>query len=134
NHNTNPSWSPDGKFIIFSSDRDRRLNLYKIASDGSVLEPTRLTTSQYGDTAMAWSPDGQWILYRENNPRNKNDLLLLGPDGKTRPWLQTEFDEAEASFSADGRWVTYVSDQTGRAEVWVRPFPGPGAPIRISAD
>jgi serine/threonine-protein kinase len=133
-HNVEPTWSPDGTYLVFTSDRDGQRNLFRIAADGSAQEPTRLTTSANAQEPEAWSPDGQWLLYREVSPKTRTDLLLLGPDGKSRPWLQTEFDEEAASFSPDGRWVSYVSDQTGRAEIWVRPFPGPGAPIRVSAD
>jgi serine/threonine-protein kinase len=119
---------------VFTSDRAGPRNLFRIAGDGSELEPTRLTTSTNNQAPVAWSPDGRWILFREVNPNTKTDLMMLGADGKTQPWLQTEFAEDAAAFSPDGKWVSYVSDQTGRAEIWVRPFPGPGAPIRISPD
>ena len=136
NHNTVPIWRPDGKYLVFNSDRDGQRNLYGIPADGSALEPDRLSTSANFQEPEAWSPDGQWILFQEIAPKTRTDLMLLGIGGdkKSRPWLQTEFDEDEASFSPDGRWVSYVSDQTGRAEVWVRPFPGPGAPVRVSPD
>jgi serine/threonine-protein kinase len=136
NHNVMPIWRPDGKYLVFNSDRNGQRNLYGIPADGSALEPDRLSTSANHQQPEAWSPDGQWILFRETAPKTRFDLMLLGISGdkKPRPWLQTEFDEDEASFSPDGRWVSYVSDQTGRAEVWVRPFPGPGAPVRVSPD
>ncbi len=134
-HNTEAVWSPDGKSLAFASDREGQRNLFRIAADGSALAPTRLTTSSILQRPQAWSPDGQSVLYTELGTRTRNDLMLFGAeDGKSRPWLQTEFDEDEASFSPDGQWVGYVSDQAGRAEVWVRPFPGPGAPIRVSPD
>jgi len=133
-HNLEPIWSPDGRSLIFTSDRDGQRNLFKISADGSALEPIRLTSSPNAQMAAASSPSGQWVLYRELGSTTRSDLLLLGADGTSRPWLQTGFEEDAASFSPDGRWVSYVSDQTGRAEVWVRPFSGPGAPIRISPD
>jgi serine/threonine-protein kinase len=135
-HNTVPVWRPDGKYVVFNSDRNGQRNLYGIPADGSALEPDRLSTSANFQSPEVWSPDGQWILFQELAPKTRSDLMLLGISGdpKPRPWLQTEFDEDEASFSPDGRWVSYVSDQTGRAEVWVRPFPGPGAPVRVSPD
>ncbi len=135
-HNVVPLWRPDGKYLVFTSDRSGQRNLFGIPADGSVLEPDRLSVSDYEQAPAAWSPDGQWVLFQQITPKTRTDLLLLGTgsEKKPRPWLQTEFDEDEASFSPDGRWVSYVSDQTGRAEVWVRPFPGPGAPIRMSAE
>jgi hypothetical protein len=60
--------------------------------------------------------------------------LLHLTDGKTRRWLQTPFAERDGRFSPDGQWLAYTSDQSGSAEVWVRPFPGPGAPVRVSPD
>jgi hypothetical protein len=74
-------------------------------------------------------------LFTEFNPRTRLDLYLLPASGERTPraWLQTEFNEGEPAFSPNGRWVAYMSDQTGQPEIWVRPFPGPGSPIRVSA-
>ncbi len=135
-HNVVPVWRPDGKYVAFMSDRDGQRNLFGIPADGSVLEPQRLSMSNYEQAPAAWSPDGKFLLYQEDSPKTRGDLLLLDMSGGTtaRPWLQTPFDEEEPGFSPDGRSVAYVSDQNGRSDVWVRPFPGPGAPIRVSAD
>ena len=133
-HNVMPIWSADGKSIAFTSDRDGQRNLFRIAADGSELEPTRLASSRNEQSPSAWSLDGQTLLFEEGF-NTRGDLMTLSlKDGKASPWLKTEFDEADASLSPNGRWVAYVSDQTGRPEVWVRPFPGPGAPVRVSSD
>ena len=133
-HNVMAVWSPDGKNIAFASDREGQRNLFRIAADGSELEPTRLTTSRYEQSPSAWTPDGDSLLYEEV-AASRTDLLRLSlKDGKSLPWLQTEFDEGNASISPNGQWVSYVADQSGRGEVWVRPYPGPGAPIRVSSD
>jgi eukaryotic-like serine/threonine-protein kinase len=135
NHNIIPTWRPDGRMLAFASDQSGQRNVFSIAADGSTLQPTRLTTSANEQAPEAWGPDGRSIMIHEVSPKTGFDLLLLDLDTKQlRPWLQTEFDEDEAVFAPDGRWVSYVSNQTGRAEVWVRPFPGPGAPIRVSSD
>jgi hypothetical protein len=55
-----------------------------------------------------------------------------GPSAAPKPWVAASFAEHNPSFSPDGKWIAYVSERTGEAEVWVRPFPGPGAPIRVS--
>ena len=133
-HNVMPLWSADGKSIAFTSDRDGQRNLFRIAADGSELEPTRLATSRNEQSASAWSVDGRTLLYEESFS-SRGDLMTLSlKDGKSSAWLKTDFEEADASLSPNGRWVAYVSDQTGRPEVWVRPFPGPGAPVRVSSD
>ena len=134
NHNVTPTWSPDGRQLAFTSDQNGQRNVFTIAADGSTLQPTRFTTSPNQQTPEAWA-DGRSMLISEISPKTGFDILLLDLQTRqTRPWLQTEFDEDEVSVSPDGRWVSYVSNQTGRAEVWVRPFPGPGAPIRVSPD
>lgn len=78
---------------------------------------------------MDWSPDGAFLLI---NGQAKLSLLHMS-DRKVVSWLQTPFAEFGARFSSDGHWVAYASNQTGTAEVWVRPFPGPGAPVRVSS-
>jgi serine/threonine protein kinase/Tol biopolymer transport system component len=135
-HNVTAIWRPDGRYLVFTSDRQGQRNLFGIPADGSALEPERLSPSPYEQTPLTWSSDGRWMLFMENAPKTGSDLFVLDMTGdkKSRAWLQTEFDEEEASFSPDGRWVSYVSNQTGRAEVWVRPFPGPGAPRRVSPE
>ena len=134
-HNTHPTWMPDGTRLVFDSSRDAaQRNLYWLPADGSVLEPERVVTSNSDKGPQSWSPDGQWLMFRDNSAQTGLDLWIvsLRGDKKPRPWLQTSFAEAESSFSPDGRWVAYVSDQPGQAEVWVRPFPGPGSPTRVS--
>src|SRR5262249_17781862 len=84
---------------------------------------------------LSWSPDGQLLLFREISARTSDDIWVLSQTGdrKATPWLQTDFVEDDARFSPNGHWVAYVSDQTGQSEVWVRPFQGPGSPIRVSS-
>jgi len=82
-----------------------------------------------------WSLDGKTLLYQVTNISGGNDLMAFDPASKkSSPWLQTNFNEGEARFSPDGRWVAYVSDQTGRFEVWARPYGTTGSPVRVSSD
>lgn len=134
-HNVSPTWSPDGSRIAFNSTREGLArNIFLLPSDGSVLEPERIVANDHDKSPQTWSPDGQSLLFSDNGGETKSDLWLLPITGdrKPRPWLQTAFAEGEAAFSPDGRWVAYASDQTGEFEVWVRPFPGPGSPTRVS--
>jgi dipeptidyl aminopeptidase/acylaminoacyl peptidase len=105
-----------------------------VASDGGALEPTPQLA---GDDTIPedWSKDGTRLLYQATGARTGSDLMLFDRARRDRrPWLQTQFNEAEARISPDGKWVTYVSDQTGKAEVWIRSFEGSTAPLRVSAD
>jgi len=130
NHNTFPVWSTDGKWISFLSVTTSAGRMFRVPSDGSTLQPERLTTDDSPEIPLASSPDGESLLFRKDD-----DLWVMSlRDRKMRPWVQTPFSEHAGGFSPNGRWVTYSSTQTGQMEVWVRPFPGPGAPIRVSSD
>jgi len=123
------SHSPDGRRVTISSNRDGTAwNLYWQVADGS-RPAERLTTSEYSQFGGSWTPDGKhWVVW-ETRHETHGDLWVLSMDGErtTRPFLQTEFDENQAEFSPDGRWIAYMSDESGRPEVYIRPFPsGPG--------
>jgi len=131
-----PIWSPDGKSIVYSSFENFSFNLYIQAADGST--PKRVLLESDNDLiASHWSSDGKYIVYdvRWGATRNE-DLWILPMTGKkeTYPFLQTDFDEQLGSFSPDGRWITYQSDESGIDEVYVRPFPGPGGKWQISTN
>ena len=81
-----------------------------------------------------WSADGRFVMYMEVSQATLTDLWVrpLGSDGVASAWLATRSTEAWGQFSPDGRWVAYQSDESGRTEIYVRPFPGPGGQWLIS--
>ncbi len=125
---SHPVWSPDGSRIAFASARDGPLNLYVKAASGAGSEQLLLKTDRPKDPSD-WSPDGRYLVYSERDPKTGNDLWvfpLSGPEGAPRKpqlYLQTEFNETHGQFSPDGRFLAYTSDESGRNEVYVRPFP-----------
>jgi Tol biopolymer transport system component len=126
-----PIWSSDGSRIVYSSNRKGTADLYQKPSNGSGSDEALLTT---GDNKVAgsWSADGRFVLF--TNLVMGGDLWtmhLIG-DKKAIPFLQTRFNEANGRFSPDGRWVAYQSNESGRAEVYVAPFPGPGGKWQVS--
>jgi len=134
-HNTLPVWSPDSSRIAFVSTRDGPTrNLFVVPADGSVIEPGRLVTSDKDKSQVTWSGDG-WLVFQQLGDSTRNDLWKQSAagDGKAEPWVQTPFAEHTPMFSFDDKWVAYVSDTTGTDEIWVRPFPGPGSPLRVSS-
>ncbi len=132
--NNRPVWTPDGRHIAFYSDKDGALNIYWQSSDGSG-PMERLTTSPYVNAPTSFSPDGKLLTYNEVNPTTRTDLSLINViDRKTQSILRTEFNEGDAEFSPDGHWIAYVSDETGRNEIYVRPYPAPGGKTQISAE
>jgi serine/threonine-protein kinase len=126
-HNVWPIWSPDGTHIVFASYATSD-HILSIPADGSATEPEPLSTLPNRIVLRDWSPDN-FILFQGVGYLR----LLHVTDGKIRPWLQTRFQETDGRFSPDGRWLAYTSNQSGSQEVWVRPFPGLGAPVQVSS-
>jgi serine/threonine-protein kinase len=148
NADYDPTWTPDGKRIVFASDRAKRgvFNLYWVNADGTG-QATRLTDSPASQYPISWHPSGQFLAFFQVNaagPSSRNDLMVLPMEGDpARGWtpgtptifLGTPAAEVLPQFSPDGRWIAYISnDASGRFEVYVRPFPGPGGQWRVSAD
>jgi hypothetical protein len=83
-----------------------------------------------------WSRDGRWLAYTEFHPVSNADVWITGADGRAgaRPVVRTAASEKEPVFSPDGRWIAYVSDESGAFQVYAQPFPGPGNRIQVSTD
>jgi len=128
-----PVWTPDGKHIAFESLSSAADSIRWIRADGAgeaqlLLEGKDLTKP------YSFSPDGKRLAFEERAvDLGRFDLLTLPLDvsdpehpkpGKPELFLRTPFDEYEPAFSPDGRWIAYSSDESGRFEVYVRPFPG----------
>jgi eukaryotic-like serine/threonine-protein kinase len=128
-----PLWSPDGSQIVFSSTREGVFNLYAKKASG-VGNEELLFKSEETKVPDDWSPDGRFIVYESRNPKRKLDLWLLPTSGNREPvsFLQTDFNEQQAKFSPDGKWIAYTSDVSGRPEVYVQTFPASGGPLRVS--
>ncbi|MDE3165591.1 MAG: serine/threonine-protein kinase, partial [Acidobacteriota bacterium] len=124
---TRPVWSPDGSQIVFTSSRSGMSDLYRKSSSGAGTAQL-LHHSSDADYPYDWSPDGRFLIFGDVSPQTGLDLWLLpqpgdASPGKPIPFLVTEFREAGAQFSPDGHWIAYVSNASGRPEVYVRPFP-----------
>jgi serine/threonine-protein kinase len=130
-------WSPDDRRIVFSSNRGGARNIYTMPADGSgAIE--RLTTSTNTQLVGSFTPDGKSLVFEEANPTSGSDIWVLPLEGDKagapRALIQTAFSESSPRLSADGRWLAYVSDETGRREVYVRPFPALDGKWQISTE
>jgi Tol biopolymer transport system component len=128
-----PLWSPNGGRIVFSSNRKGKFDLYQKLATGAGVEDVLLDTPQE-KIPTDWSHDGLFLLYMViAKDLKKADLWALPMTGDKKPFLvQTEFGGANGQFSPDGKWIVYESNPSGRSEVFVRPFPGPGGPFPVS--
>ena len=129
-YDADPVWSPDGRYVAFVSDRDDgHFATYRTRSDGSgeaerLIEPGKLEFP----APVSWSPDGTRLLLITPGPNGSDDLWFLPADGKgePEPYLTSPFGEVDGSFSPDGRWIAYRSNETGNSEIYVRSTEGPG--------
>jgi serine/threonine-protein kinase len=138
----NPVWTPDGRRIVFASARGDKstFNLYWQRADGTG-DTQLLTESKNLQYPASWHPGGKFLAFEENRPQTGWDLLTLPMEGdevsgwkpgKPTVFLNSPANEREPMFSPDGRWLAYESSESGRYEVYVRPFPGPGGKWQIS--
>jgi Tol biopolymer transport system component len=134
--NAMPIWSPDGKRIAFSSVRSAPPNLFE--KDLVTGAEKRLVESTFVTHGTDWTLDG-FLIYASLNPRMGFDIMKLPMTGREAdrrpdPLIATEFNEHFGRVSPDGRWLAYMSDESGAREVYVQRFPGLGAKQRISTN
>jgi eukaryotic-like serine/threonine-protein kinase len=126
-----PAWSPDSRRIAFSGSNA----LYVKNTSGG---PEQLVLQNSNPLSPSdWSRDGKYLLYTEVDAKSHGDIWYLpfdssGKPGAPIPFLKTGFNESLGQFSPDGRWVAYGSNESGKFEIYARPFPSGGGPIRIS--
>src|SRR6185503_17798389 len=108
--------------------------LYIVNADGSG-QIERLTTSEYEQRPSSWSAQGNLIAFLEYHGDN-SQIWVLPMDGQRTPklFLESRFFLSYPEFSPDGRWIAYISPESGRSELYVQPYPGPGEKIRISTE
>jgi len=128
-----PKWTPDGKKIAFFSYREGTRDVFWKSADGTG-EAESLLTREHRQWPSGWSPDGNWLAISELHPETGRDIWMLPVQGdrSPSPFLITDANERFSRFSPDGRFVAFVSDDSGRDEVFVLPFPGPGEKLTIS--
>jgi serine/threonine-protein kinase len=153
-----PVWSLDGSRLAFQTTAPGPWNLYWKPIDGSgeaqpLLHASTEPATSWPTTAstllpgtlptlsganpqfpMSWAPDRSALAFHERKPNGERDIWVVAPEGDPTPFLMTPFDERSPRFSPDGKWLAYVSNESGRDEVYVQPFPGPGRKWLISTD
>jgi Tol biopolymer transport system component/tRNA A-37 threonylcarbamoyl transferase component Bud32 len=130
---SDPVWSPDGRWVVFSRGVGPGRELFRRASSGAGEDEPVLRTGRT-KYPNSWSRDGSAILFTTREEATGWDIWLLSSDGKREPVVSTPATEIEPQLSPDGRWLAYTSDESGRTEVYVRPFHAPGGAWLISAN
>jgi Tol biopolymer transport system component len=123
-YNGAPTWSPDGRFVTFVSLRRGNGDVWIKPADGSGGDSLLLDLDRnihYGE----WSRDGAWLILSVEGTPGSDDIFAFRPgqDSTARPLVADPFNEFTPALSPDGSWLAYVSDESGRNEIYLRPFP-----------
>jgi Tol biopolymer transport system component len=132
-----PVWSPEGDRVAYARvEKQLQTGIFVKPASGAGQEEALLHFNERG-FPNSWSPDGRFLALDvvKAGPRTKEDvwILPLSGDRKPYPFLATDFKESLPQFSPDGRWMLYISDESGRDEAYVVPFPGPGGKWQVSS-
>jgi eukaryotic-like serine/threonine-protein kinase len=143
--NMSPVWSPEGSRIAYTSIRNGGFGIYARAADGSGREEALVPPGPEQIYALDWSPDGKFIAYVDWQLVGSG-IQVIPLNGTHKPTLFRQFDHAQqlpqpqtlfqtvARFSPDGKWVAYCSSESGKFQVYISPFPGPGGKWQVSTD
>jgi eukaryotic-like serine/threonine-protein kinase len=130
-----PIWSADGRTIAYASEHGKGLDIYQRPANQSAPEQPLLTLDAPPIMFPAdWSPDGRYLAYYRTDPQRRNDVWVLPLFGDRKPYalIQTEFNEWQPQFSPDGKWIAYVSDESGMSQVYVQAFPMQSGKVPVS--
>jgi len=129
-----PLWSPDGSKIVFESIRKGSFDLWIKSSTGAGTEELLLGTSSH-EWPLDWSKDGRFLLYQRIDQKTGLDLWALPMSGNSRKEFvvaNSPYEERNGQFSPNGRWVAYETNESGRFEIMVQPFPEPSSKWKVS--
>jgi eukaryotic-like serine/threonine-protein kinase len=126
------AWSPNGKQVAFESSRNGPHQLFLVSAEGG--DPTQLTSGNTEHYLCDWSPDGRRLAYVDWNLESGADLWTIDLDSReSRPIANSRFNEKQGTFSPDGHWIAFTSNEAGQNEVYVQAFPGTGPKRQVSS-
>jgi Tol biopolymer transport system component len=129
-----PVWAPDLSRIAFYSGRSDASGIYEKPINSEMEQMLLNTQGTHVESIDDWSFDGRWISYTALDERGKSNLLVLPMTGDRKPApIPSSFNLRQGRFSPDGRWLAYVSDESGKDEIYVQAFPSPEGKSQVSA-
>jgi eukaryotic-like serine/threonine-protein kinase len=133
-----PRWSPDGNTLLYNSSSFGTPQVFSIPASG-VGEAERLFPSDYSEVADSWSPDGRYLIFSRSpiDKMSERSLWVLPMTGEKKPYpliAASHSQQWDAAFSPDGKWVAYVSYESGDPEIYLVPFPDARVKIQVSTD
>jgi hypothetical protein len=134
--NDHPIWTPDGRAVVYGGTADGKEGIYEVLADGSSTRP-QLLLSATAALPTSLTPDGKMLLFTQTGANGKPTIMVFplgSPSAAPHPLRESSAADSEGVVSPDGHWVALASTESGRSEVYVVPFPGPGPKFQISAD
>jgi Tol biopolymer transport system component len=132
--NRNPTWTPDGSWITYSSNRDGKWRIYRQRADGTgIAEALTNPADNREHASPAWTPDGERLAYTETDANGRSDIMIVSlPDGEPEVLVGGDGSQGDIAFSPNGEAIAYTFNAGGTFEVLAEPFPRDGSRIRIS--
>src|SRR5262249_45686636 len=132
--NVSSLWSPDGSRIAFKSNRNGTYDIYVKSTSGASPETSLVVGSSQFKHPASWSPDGRTLVFYQMDPGSAFDIWTVPADASAPPlpYPRTPFLDQLPVVSPDGRWLLYVSNETGRTEAYVQSFPTPGHKYQVT--
>src|SRR5262249_2809174 len=128
----NPVWTADGKRLIYGSGQEGKRGIYSVPADASSAPELLLGLAEGRPVPTSVGADGKTIVYTLQISNTRPRIMVFTQAGEPRPLHDAPFMEGNGQLSPDGKWLAYESMESGGQEIYVQPFPGPGAKVRIS--
>jgi Tol biopolymer transport system component len=130
-----PLWHPSGESVVYAGGLEPTRELHRIAADGTGT-PQVVAAGEVSLRAASWSGNGHLLALGGRGPDLNDDIWVLDTErgDQPQPFLDSRFSERFPAFSHDGAWLAYASDESGRWEIYVRPYPGPGGRVQVSSE
>jgi Tol biopolymer transport system component len=132
-NNSFPVWTPDGTRLTYNSDRTGSVGIEWKSLDGTAAETLISSERASRNFPFSWSPDGV-LAFVSLRPDQNLWVLRQRKNALPEPYVMAPFVEGAPMFSPDGRAIAYVSNETGRNEIFMRPFPGPGEKLTVTSE